>query len=336
MIDGNGATGESVAFPLKGQLLSGLEALEWIRAHIRLRAGRVAICSAFVRAPALRAALDSVHEDLSGEVLVRWKAADLAAGASDFDAYFVAKERGLRFFMRTDFHGKVYLVPGQGIIVGSANATANGFALAGGGGNAEICTLVNDSANNRAVISGLFDGATEVDDELLLELKAWVESQIPGHSLGAWPLSIMERLSRLPTTTGLLVDECLLSDGSVIAVDRAPTTEDERHDFRLLGIPCDRLLTEGALQQLRSELPNARIVKWLGVALRKMGGEGYFGSLTESLHTTLLDDPAPRRFEVKRLLQNLLGWISAVGLPGFHLDRPKYSQRVLLAGHPPN
>jgi hypothetical protein len=129
-----------------------------------------------------------------------------------------------------------------------------------------------------------------------------------------------------PSPQHLLVDECLWSDGKWAAMGRPPSTEAEFHDKLLIGIEVGASMAE-----LQRALGRCLMLRWLRAQLEVVNTqELYFGNLTQRLHSTLLDDPGPRRSEVKILLQQLLSWIEAVELPRIAIDRPQHSQRVRM------
>ena len=62
------------------------------------------------------------------------------------------------------------------------------------------------------------------------------------------------------------------------------------------------------------------------------GNDGcmYFGELSQNLHNALISDPKPYRRDVKQMLANLLSLIEKLGMEEIVIDRPNYSQRVML------
>lgn len=56
----------------------------------------------------------------------------------------------------------------------------------------------------------------------------------------------------------------------------------------------------------------------------------YFGELSQNLHNALISDPKPYRRDAKQMLANLLSLIEELGMDETVIDRPNYSQRVIL------
>ena len=111
---------------------------------------------------------------------------------------------------------------------------------------------------------------------------------------------------------------------------QAPSTEAERHDQLLLGIEAGASMVD-----VQRALERTPALCWLRAQLGSVEpAELYFGNLTQRLHSALLDDPGPRRSEVKTLLQQLLAWIEFAEVPGIVIDRPRHSQRVRLHDRP--
>lgn len=316
---------QSSAFQFSGQLIDGKTAAKWLLAKVGTAHAGVSLCSAFLRSEAIRTLYPSENSLRSGRILARWRLGDLLSGASDLDAYPLAKRLGFAFYIRQDFHGKVFSVPGSGVIVGSANATLSGFGLKESA-NSEVCTLVPDSEKNQALLDEIFDGAIEMTDALFQEISSVVGSATMNTTEELdWPSELLHRLQNLEFSGRLLLSECFVST-PVFDKSGELSSLDER-DLHLLGLAGVDLNSDA----LRNAFKTTRIFRWLVHALKSSGGELYFGSLTESLHRTLLDDPVVYRREVKIVLQTLLQWCQLLGDVGVLVDRPNHSQRVRLS-----
>jgi len=316
----------TVPHPFTGRLIDGAEAAAWLAAAIAGFGSNVALCSAYLRGQALETLLAARTPGLGGRVLVRWQLADLLAGASDLQAFQVAKAAGLQLLIRLDFHGKVFCVPGRGILVGSANATLSGLGLRSQS-NEEVCTLIPAAPENLAHIEHLFAGAVLVDELLFAEISEAVQaaSRIEGPAGSAeWPASLLSKLQVSPAVDHLFASECLwsapqlTSGGSIDLLDV--------HDRQLLGLSQSTVTLGDATYKLQQ----TKIFRWLRQHLERAGGPQFFGALSGALHDSLLDDPTPYRLEVKVMLQHLLAWVELLPATGVIVDRPQYSQRVRL------
>jgi hypothetical protein len=324
--DSENAAGGVVPHPFTGRLIDGGEAADWLAAGIADFSGSVSLCSAYLRAQALEALLAARGPGLGGRVLVRWQLADLLAGASDLRAYEVAKAAGLQFWVRLDFHGKVFCVPDRGIVVGSANATLSGLGLRSQS-NEEVCTLVPSAPANLAHIERLFTGAVMVDDQLFAEISAAVHAASQLEELSGcmeWPESLFNRLQVLSPVEQLLASDCLWSD-PVPSSNGLIDVLDDR-DRQLLSLSRAHLTVDIAAVRFRQ----TKVFRWLKQCLERAGGQQFFGALTRELHDSLLDDPVMDRRDVKVLLQHILAWCEALPAAGVLIDRPQHSQRARL------
>jgi hypothetical protein len=105
------------------------------------------------------------------------------------------------------------------------------------------------------------------------------------------------------------------------------SSEFKEHDLSLLSIAEK---DSQNLAVIKSSFKNLKIFKWFYSSLKKEQGELYFGKATALLHDQLFDDPKPYRQEAKTLLVNLLSWIEGLQLEEITIDRPNYSQRIVL------
>lgn len=311
-------------YPFSGQLINGKQAASWLTETLSKSSQPFDICSAFLRSEALQALLPKYRNRFEGRILARWQLGDLQAGASDLNSYAVAKDLGFKLFIRQDFHGKVFSIPGVGVVVGSANATLAGFGFKENG-NTEVCTLVPHLEFNSIFINGLFNNAVEIDDVLFAEIsKALLEIPLGKKEYANWPEDLMKKLKTQQFENRFLTSECLVSTPSFDGTGLFLITEE--CDRKLLGAH-DMPTTPQAVANMFKEL---KVHRWFVEKLRQTGGEMYFGSATVELHNALLDDPGAYRREVKILLQVLLSWYQLLPECGILIDRPNHSQRIRL------
>jgi hypothetical protein len=317
--------GRPSEFPFSGQLIDGRAAADWLLSQAKGARAGVSLCSAFLRSEAIRALYPEDQVVPQGRILTRWRLGDLLSGASDLDAYPMAKNLGFSFFVRQDFHGKVFSVPGSGIVVGSANATLSGFGLKESA-NSEVCTLVPDSLENQSLLNGIFEGSIEITDAIFEEISAAMRAaEVSQNFKQEWPSELMDKLQAPAFSGRLLFSECLVSiptydaNGTLVGLDS--------RDLHLLGVSAHGLDSTA----LGRAFEQSRIFRWLVHALKESNREMYFGVLTERLHNTLLDDPVVYRRDVKAVLQTLLQWCQIFEVAGVIVDRPNHSQRVRLS-----
>lgn len=69
---------------------------------------------------------------------------------------------------------------------------------------------------------------------------------------------------------------------------------------------------------------------WLLDTLREHDGCMYFGELSSCLHKVVVSDPKPYRRDVKQMLANLLRLVQELEMEEIKIDRPNYSQRIIM------
>lgn len=313
--------------PFSGQLIDGGQASQWLIKELAKTEQSIDFCSAFIRSEALHALFPKIRRRFEGRILARWQLGDFLAGASDLQSFLIAKELGFKFYIRQDFHGKVFSILDAGILVGSANATLSGFGM-NRENNAEVCTLVAPVGSNEKFIDGLFDGAVEIDETLFAEISRAIQKIPQGiNSYVSWPRDLMIKLNPPQSASRMLISECLVSVPE--SSDSGLWVISDEHDQLLLGLKVAQVQQ----QTLTAIFTTLKIYSWLIQTLQKADGTLFFGSATAALHESLLDDPAVTRFDVKIILQNLLTWCQCLPGCGIIVDRPRYSQRIKIA-HP--
>lgn len=315
---------------LTGKLLDGNDAYRWIADALSNAEQPIDICSAFLRSEALSALLHGAPKSLSGRILVRWRLNDFLMGASDIEAYEIAVSYGLVLYMRLDFHGKVYALPPNGVVVGSANATRSGLGLSQDA-NAEICTLITHDTDAKRVIDELYSGARLVDENLLLQLKDAYSQVESVEALDVeWPSCVLRELEKRGPVKSLLVDECFWSSPVWVINAAVEVSSNFVHDQTLLGVILGANSSRPSKHLIETSFRNLSVYKWLLFELECNGGEMFFGQLSASMHSLLADDPTPSRQSVKQLLQNLLDWVAFLAPLEVRIDRPRYSQRIRM------
>jgi hypothetical protein len=310
-------------YPFSGQLINGHESYQWLKNAFKGLTGEALFCGAFLKEDVLIELKSLIPTGGKIKVLTRWQLGDLIAGASDLLAYEICKKNGWQFHIKLNFHGKVFLVPNSGILVGSANPTLSGFGLKPNS-NSEVGTIVNLTSNNIDVVNNLFNKSTLVDDGLYEKLKVIVNSHKDNKERIVWPKSILNQIENNDfSDEKLFTTECFITDGVEILRELNFHGPHIQADLSLLGIYGE---TD---KDLAVELfLDTKIYKWLNAVIMKNGGSMSFGGVTAALHNALLDDPTPYRSEVKKLVQNIFSWISIVGVnrSGIELIKPNHAQ----------
>lgn len=315
-------------YSLNGQLINGNQAYQWLLASAKKENDSFTLSSAFIISNVLENLAKSLSPSVKVKVLARWQLNDLLAGASDLDSYNVAKKYGWEFHISKNFHGKVYSFSNEGVIVGSANATNNGFGLSLDS-NSEVCTVVKSSPEASLFINGLFKNSLLVTDEVFEKIKAYYDDnkvELVKKKSATWPEELDKLIYPVAPIGKLLLSECFFSDGADI-FSKNVTSDESLHDCSLLSALPNVSESDYIAEQFKS----SKMYFWLKKLLddKKIL---YYGAISDALHNDLLQDPKIYRSEVKNLLSNLISWIEILGpaITGIAVDRPNYSQRLSL------
>ena len=299
----------------------------WIEESVSKGVERADICSAYIRSEAFQYFFENVFEkNLKIRVLARWTSGDLLTQSSDLSTYELCRSHNIDFYIKQDFHGKLYDLAPFGVLVGSFNLTNRGFSISREG-NDEAGVLIDNDKDSSGYFEHLFSNARLVDDELFEKMSKFVSENLDLKSTSAsWPEDILKLI--IPQVFSyeekILVNECLACN---FIEFMSTNSSDKFHDLSLLSV--DEKDSKD-LSILRSCFKKSKIYRWFYDVLKKQDGEIYFGKATALLHDQLFDDPKPYRQEVKGLLVNLLSWIEGLDLEEIMIDRPNHSQRITL------
>lgn len=313
-------------FHLSGNLIDGKSAYLWLLEKSKAVTTDISICSAFLRSSIIDDLSRKFHQNAKVRVMVRWQLGDLIAGASDLKSYELCSELGWKFYISLKFHGKVFHLPSQGILVGSANATESGFGLLSNS-NSEACTIVAENDSNVEFVNHLFENSKEINDELFNKLKTIFDLAVIDKKSLDWPTDVLENLLvSNDLTKKLFISECFKTNGEELLAFPLHLSQDARSDLSLLGL-SDRHLS---IESVAKQFTKTKIFTFLLDLLEERGGEVYFGTLSAALHDWLAEDPAPHRRDVKVLVKNLYCWISNLSslVTGLAVDRPNHSERI--------
>jgi len=312
---------------MQANILNGVEAKKWLMTNIDQNAITIDFCSAYIKLATVDYFISLFRENgFTGSIrlLSRWKASDLCSESSDLEVYEYCQSSEIDFYIKQDFHGKIYQAYPAGLLIGSFNLTNSGFALRNLP-NDEVGISLPCTTEYSDFIDRLFKSSKLVDDRLYQKMKEFI-AQSKNETLVDidWPESIRELLQNNESVNKYLVNEFFYKDCESMLF--ADGDLDLLHDLSLLGLSINDLVdTSKVANRLRNSTPYI----WLKHQLSKADGELYFGSLTQKLHDCLVDDPKPYRKDVKNLSQNLFSWVSRFD-GAMVIDRPNHSQRIRL------
>jgi hypothetical protein len=310
------------------KILDGRGAGLWLLDAVGPNTKTIDFCSAYMKLTSVDHFFSIYKKNKfvgSARLLVRWKVMDLITGASDLEVYDYCKDREIDFYIKEDFHGKIYQTIPGGILIGSFNLTSSGFGLRENS-NDEVGVQLPITEENSSYINNLFQNSIMMDDLLFEKMKNFVKAnKDKAHTQLDWPDDIQSLIFIKKPISQHLVNEFLFTKFDRL-VD--PKGDSElMHDLSLLGLGAPDLSDFATVSKsLKVSVPYL----WLKRVLKESNGEIYFGALSEKLHNCLIDDPRPYRRDVKNLLQNLLSWTSQFCSSEIVIDQPNYSQRIKL------
>jgi len=284
----------------------------------------IQIASAYAKSEPFRRICEVTTGCSRKKLIVRWQFCDLVSSASDLDIYAVAKHFGWRLYYHQDLHAKNYLLDDV-LISGSSNLTSRGLAGGPPGGNIEYSIKCPSSPEVTQWFDSLVSKAVEVDDNLYFAIKSDIESYraVAGAILPirkGFSQAVNSLVSSKKTEPVLFLHDLPQSPTPGILMDLMLDTDAVRHDLQLFGLPQNP-----SLEQIRNVFGISPGYTWL---LEAVGVEAFFGAITAKLHNSLRDEPKPYRSEVKKRLECLISWATALFPERILVDRPNHSQRI--------
>lgn len=288
--------------------------LDCIRGELSRSTESFLLISAYCKLPLVKY-FDSCIENINidKKLVVRFRLEDLKSGASDLGIYPYCRDNGWSLYFRLDLHAKTYVFDRLRCVVGSANATSSGLNI-GGVGNYEMATACELAEKDLHALDLLLLGAVEMNDDIYsLMQKSLDECTHDDAESASWPEAIMNLF--VPDYSLLFAEDFPSCQHPIDA-----TTEE------LLFL---NLHSKSSIEAIKTAFCKSKSFLWLyNLVKDHEEQEMYFGAITASLHSVLLNEPKPYRKDVKLLLSNLLSWVDDLDIGTVKVDRPNHSQRV--------
>lgn len=316
-------------FPFAGQLIDGPQSFSWLNEALPKLEGEASFCSAFLKENVLVEFSKLLPQNSKVRILARWQIGDLLANASDLEAYTFSKKMGWDFYIKLNFHGKVFWVPNSGMLVGSANATASGLGLRSDS-NSELGTIVDQSENNVRVVRNLFTSAVKVNDSLYEQIHQALNNGIKVSERFDWPPELLRLMDPVDCSIAeFFISECFSSDGNELLSPEFSITGDVARDLSLLGIHSGYISRDIVIKHFLA----SKMFKWTLAQVLQNPEGARFGTITAALHSALLEDPSPHRREVKEIVKNLYSWIRLIGpeKSGLEVFQPNVTEILRFA-----
>ena len=314
----------------QGKIIDGRQSWEWIKSSLISMDQDGILISAYIK----KSILEEIVEHIGNKkikILARWNLMDLVGGASDIDCYQIALDNGWDFYIDMHLHAKIYSLPPNGILLGSANATNAGLGFSSSS-NHEAGTIVEADQDNLIFIENMFRQAVKLDDKLFSKIKDAYEACDRKKQIIEWPNDLLDEITpKVLKNSDLLIDECLHSDGSGILNEGVSKDESSLHDLSLLGIPLNVFDREFIV----SKFLHSKIFLFTSSVLKDNNGTISYGTLTAALHNALVEDPKPYRSEIKeKFINSIYSWIRLVGpeLTNIRYERPNHSELLKFVG----
>lgn len=276
----------------------------------------IKIISAFCKTDAL-AEIDAYLNNNVKEkrLLVRFKLSDIIAGAVDISLFDYCKTHGWEMYINFDLHIKTYIFDNIRGIVGSCNLTSRGLGFSSNY-NYEIATLTKIDDEDMLKINNLFSKSVKMNEDLFNKMKAEYDKlDLEAGKSYQWSNELLSLCH---------------PDLSVLFTHYFPSAtfshELTENDYSFMEYTGDL-----SLDDLKKCFKESIAFLWLKDQLIHVDDETlFFGALTQSLHSSLINDPKPYRKEVKELLANLLDWVQKLQIDEIVIDTPNHSQRVKI------
>ena len=295
-------------------ILFSNEILNSIKNELWKATSSVQIITAYCKGESFKYLNNCVNEQVKQKrLLVRFRLEDILNGSTDFSVLEIGLKNSWEVFIHFDLHAKTYIIDNKRGLTGSANVTKSGLSI-GRSGNIEIDALVDIEPKDVEKIDKLFSDAIKVDNALIEKLKIQLENaksqdKTEKHS---WDASIMSLFN--PHIDTLFSYE--LPEEDSISEGKYYSFIDETYD--------------GNIDKLKESFRWSNAYLWLLNTLKENNGCLYFGELSSKLHNAVVSDPKPYRRDIKQMLANLLSLIEQLNLEDLIIDRPNYSQRIML------
>ena len=291
---------------IKQQLINELSTIE----------NSVKIVSAFCKTHILQLIDDNLPSNIVDKrLLVRFRMDDIVSGVTDFNLYDYCIKHGWSIFIKFDLHAKTYIFDDIRGIVGSCNSTSRGLGFSSSY-NCEIASLVALSEEDIEKIQRLFNKSVKMNDEIYSQMKEELKD-------------VDKSKKQLLNWSKEIKDMCV-PDISTLFTHQLPAKPFSENlndnDYDFLELP-EIFNSEELIEYFKNSLSYLWLIDKLTNA---SSNQLYFGTLTEMLHNTLVNDPKPYRKDVKELLANLLDWIKKLHIDEIVIEQPNHSQLITL------
>lgn len=288
----------------------------------------VVVISAYVKCSAIQWLAEQVpNSRINVAIVAGWSMGSLAQGASDLEAYLIAKKQGWKFGIMPGLHAKLYVVDSDTVFVGSANLTSRGLNL-GRIANIEAGARITPTNVDIDKLARMVDQSLWLNNNLYADIEEKLRQMnpkdLPENDNEGWPESVDAKLKEMPRY--LWVDDMFMTDpGQKYQNSEAAALS--LHDQTLLG----GLSPDSPKAELEKALRKTNVVRWLKHFLTTQAGHwARFGTISAALHDALMDDPKPYRRDIKTLQSNLFAWLKYSEMSEFEFRQHRRTTTIHL------
>lgn len=269
------------------------------------------IVSPFIKIDALRDLVDECDDTSQLQIVVRWRAPDLAAGVSDVDIYPYLKEKGIALFRHTSIHLKLLVYNRSLAFHTSGNITKKGLGTASNA-NVEIgCPVILEEGDWRNLFE-LLTQSVEIDDHMYEVAQKYAQDnkrttgELPELKLEPAQAKDFSRDS-LPVCESpeRLYKFYIEERGSLQALDESPECV---HDLMLYSV-SNGLSEPEFFAHLEERFRSSAFIVALVEHIKEQGSER-FGGINAWITEHCSDTPRPFRRDLKTTTKHLYNWLS--------------------------
>lgn len=287
----------------------------------------IIVCSAFIKLSGIEWFSNNIkNKEIKCRVISRWDKEDLIKRVSDIEVYEFCKNKSWSFEIIENLHAKFYLMDQIDLISGSLNLTAKGMGLVPIS-NKEFGFYFKTTAEDINNINLLLEDAIQINDDIFNEYKNYLEEN-KNFVIPKFP-ELPDKIKNLKQKKlqKIWVKDFLFCEPEYFLKNLNSEDEDIIHDKKLLDLYNE----ENFIDELKKSFRNLDLYKWFINKIRLKEGKSFqYGELSKLIHDSLFDDPKPYRKDIKILQTIFFQYISYFELEEFKIERPNFSQKILL------
>jgi len=291
------------------------------------------LLSPYIKLNAFKKIIEDIPSNVSLSVVCRLSPRDIKFGASDFEFYKFALEKGIYVYINNKVHLKTYLYDFQTLHTGSANCTNNGLAGEGKGNYETLIFSENVDDDYLSYLERIKTKSDILTFEKLKEIEPIIEKLkselLDEESEHRFEEEIMSKIkkegeifaSQLPYVSNIETIYNFLTTG-----EDGGEKEKLVHDVGLFKIE----LEEGeTLEQLKVKLRKSFFEIPFTSGLWASFEESInFGGVRRMLEKECVDDPRPTREDVNVLINNFFNWIEELQGDDYEVRQPNHTKII--------